>query len=229
MWSARRTEAHGSDTKPGPPGTATVSVVPVAVSHVTQWVEEPTGGRDRGPVALARAWVEVVARPFRFFRNGIAPNDQAPGLVFAAAVVLVEELVRIALLPTAYPDDPLLAAVALGTVVVILTPVLLHLAAAVATVVLAPLAPDRAGVSETVQVIAYATAPCLLASVPVLQVRALAVVYGTALLVVGLAVVHRTTLTRAAAAGTVPAAIAFAYGFRGVDSVGTLLAQWFII
>lgn len=195
---------------------------------MTQWVEEPTGGRDRGPTALARAWFEVVTRPFRFFRVGIAPNDQAPGLVFAATVVFLGELVRIATLPTAYPSDPLLAAVALGTVVVILTPALLHLAAAATTVALVPLAPERAGVSETVQVVAYATAPCLLAGVPVLQVRALAVVYGAVLVVVGLSVVHRVSLTRAAVAGAVPVA-ALVYGFRGVASIGTLLAQWFII
>ncbi len=196
---------------------------------MTQWVEEPTGGRDRGPAALARAWAEVLVRPFRFFETGIAPNDQAPGLVFAAVVVLVEELVRLAVLPNAYPSDPLVAAVALGAVVVIVTPAALHLAAAAATVVLVPLAPDRAGVSETVQVVAYATAPCLFAAVPVLHVRALAVTYGAVLVVVGLRVVHRTTLVRAALAALVPVAIAFAYGFRGIDAVGTLLRRWYII
>lgn len=196
---------------------------------MTQWVEEPTGGRDRGPVALGRAWVEVLVRPFRFFETGVAPNDQAPGLVFAALVVLVEEVVRLAVLPNAYPSDPLVAAVALGAVVVIVTPAALHLAAAAATLVLVPLAPDRAGVSETVQVIAYATAPCVFAAVPVLAVRALAVTYGAVLAVVGLSVVHRTTLVRAALAAAVPAAIAFAYGFRGIDAVGTLLRRWYIV
>ncbi len=196
---------------------------------MTQWVEDPTGGRDRGPAGLARAWVEVLVRPFRFFRTGVAPNDQAPGLVFAAVVVLVEETVRMATLPTAYPDDPLVAAVALGAVVVLVTPAALHLVAAAATVVLVPLAPDRAGVSETVQTVAYATAPCLFAGVPVLEVRALAVTYGAVLVVVGLAVVHRTTLARAALAGLVPVGVGFAYGFRGVASVGELLARWFII
>jgi hypothetical protein len=196
---------------------------------VTQWVEQPSGGRDRGPVALLRAWFEVVARPFRFFEAGVAPNDQAPGLVFAATVVLVEELVRIAVLPTAYPDGLLPAAVALGAIVVVVTPVVLHLVAAAATLVLVPLAPDRAGVSETVQVVAYATAPCLLASVPVLAVRALAVTYGAALVVVGLAVVHRTTLARAAVAAVVPVVVGFVYGFRGTEAVGTLLRQWYVI
>ncbi len=196
---------------------------------MTQWVEEPTGGRDRGPVALVHAWAEVLVRPFRFFEAGVAPNDQAPGLVFAAVVVLVEETVRLAALPNAYPDDPLVAAVALGAVVVIVTPAVLHIVAAAATLALVPLAPSRAGVSETVQVIAYATAPCVFAAVPVLEVRALAVTYGAVLVVVGLSVVHRTTLVRAALAALVPVAIAFAYGFRGIDAVGTLLRRWYII
>jgi Uncharacterized protein conserved in archaea len=196
---------------------------------VTQWVEEQTGGRDRGPVALARAWAEVLVRPRRFFETGVTPNDQVPGLVFAALVVLVEEVVRLVVLPNAYPSNPLVAAVALGAVVVIVTPAALHIAAAAATIVLVPLAPDRAGVPETVQVIAYATAPCVFAAVPVLEVRALAVTYGAVLTVVGLSVVHRTTPVRAALAAMVPAAIAFAYGFRGVDAVGTLLRRWYII
>ena len=195
---------------------------------MTQWVEEPSGGRDRGPVALVRAWAEVLARPFRFFETGVAPDDQAPGLVFAAAVVLVEELVRLAVLPTAYPESPLLAAVAVGVGVVV-APVVLYPVAAAATLVLVPLAPDRAGVSETVQVVAYAAAPCLLASVPVLEVRALAVTYGAVLVVVGLAVVHDTSLVRAALAAVVPVVIGFGYGFRGVEAVGTLLRQWFVV
>ncbi|PSQ38521.1 hypothetical protein BRD13_06135, partial [Halobacteriales archaeon SW_5_70_135] len=95
--------------------------------------------------------------------------------------------------------------------------------------VLVPLAPDRAGVSETVQVVAYAAAPCLLASVPVLEVRALAVTYGAVLVVVGLAVVHDTSLVRAALAAVVPVFVGFGYGFRGVEAVGTLLRQWFVV
>ena len=197
---------------------------------MTQRVEEPSGDRDRGPVALVRAWAEVLARPFRFFETGVAPDDQAPGLVFAAAVVLVEELVRLAVLPTAYPESPLLAAVAVGAVVVV-APVVLYPVAAAATLVLVPLAPDRAGVSvnKTVQVVAYATAPCLLASVPVLELRALAVTYGAVLVVVGLAVVHGTSLARAALAAVVPVVVGFGYGFRGIEAVGTLLREWFVV
>ncbi len=63
---------------------------------MTQWVENPTGGRDRGPTALVRAWVEILRRPRRVFRTGVAPGDQAPGLVFAATVVLFEEVSRYA-------------------------------------------------------------------------------------------------------------------------------------
>jgi hypothetical protein len=143
---------------------------------MTQWVERPEGGRDRGPVAVARAWLEVLVRPRRFFRTGVAPGDQAPGLVFAAVVVLAEEGVRFALVPGAFPvfaGQPLASAVlALAVAAVLVTPAVLHLTAALVTVELAVLtrlagfAPDRGGVGETVQVLAYAAAPCALAGVP---------------------------------------------------------------
>lgn len=197
---------------------------------MTQWIENPTGGRDRGPVAALRAWYEAIVHPFRFFETGVAPGDQAPGLLFAMGVVLIEELTRIVFLG-GYPflDGPLFAILWVGVAVFLVTPAVLHLLAATVTVSLIPLVDDRAGVSETVQAIAYATAPCALAAVPVLEVRALAVVYGYYLLVVGIGVVHRTTLGRAVVASIVPGAVVFAYGFRGIEAVGTLLRQWYII
>jgi hypothetical protein len=207
---------------------------------MTQWIENPTGGRDRGPIAMLRAWYEVVVHPFRFFDSGVAPGDQAPGLTFAMTVVFFEELTRIVLVPNTYPgltgdtyaflqSRPLFAVLWLGVAVLLITPAVLHLVGAVATVVLMPLVSDRGGVSETVQVIAYATAPCVFAGVPVLELQALSVTYGAVLLVIGLGVVHGTTLYRALLAGAVPILVGFVYGFRGVEAVGTLLRQWFII
>ena len=75
---------------------------------------------------------------------------------------------------------------------------------------------DRAGVSETVQVVAYATAPAVVAGLPYPEVRILATLYGAALLVVGLATVHGTTLGRAAVAGAIPATLVFGYAFGGL-------------
>jgi hypothetical protein len=200
---------------------------------MTQWIDDPAGGRDRGPVAVARAWLELLARPATFFRNGVAPGDQAPGLVFAMGVVLVEELVRVALVADPYPTfggAPLLSTVVwLAVAVMLVTPAALHLAAAVETVGLILLVEDRAGVSETVQVLGYAGAPCVAAGIPVAEVRAVATLWAMGLVVYGVVVVHGATVRRAVLASAVPAALLFGYGLRGFAAVGQVLAGWYII
>ena len=200
---------------------------------MTQWIDDPTGGRDRGPAAVARSWGELLVRPGVFFRNGIAPGDQAPGLVFAMGVVLVEELLRVALIGSPYPaiggPAPLSTAVWLAVAVLLVTPAALHLAAALETVALILLVDDRAGISETVQVLGYASAPCVLAGVPVVELRALVTVWAFALVVYGIHVVHDTTIKRAFLASAIPASLAFGYGFRGFAAVGELLARWYLI
>ena len=200
---------------------------------MTTWIEEPRGGRDRGPRALARAWIEVLLRPRRFFRAAVAPGDQAPGLTFAMAVVLVEEASRLALAPGAVPtltgSPALSAAFVVAVAVLIVTPAALHLVAALQTLPLMVLVRDRAGISETVQVLAYASAPCVFAGVPSPGVRVAATAYGTVLLVIGLGTVHRTTRGRAALAAAIPAALVFGYGFRGFTALARLLSRWYII
>jgi len=199
---------------------------------VTQWVADPEGGRDRGPRALARAWVEVLVRPKRFFRNGIAPADQAPGLVFGVLVALIAVGGRLAtgdlptfesvdVTPTFVPESPLLQAVLVLLIVgLFLAPATFHFSAAIQTIGLTLVAPDRGGVSETVQVIAYATAPCLLTAVPSPTLRVVCCLYGTALLVVGTSVRHRTSIPRAAVAAALPAALVFGYGYGGFAAAG---------
>lgn len=200
---------------------------------MTQWVEDREGGRDRGPAALACAWVEVLVRPRRFFRAAVAPGDQAPGLVFAMAVVLVAEATRYALVPDAHPvvagAPRLSAALFLGATVLLVAPAALHLVAALQTLLLLPFASDRGGVSETVQVIAYASAPCALAGPPVPELRALCAAYGAWLLVVGLREVHGLSTRRAAVLGAPPAVLVFGYGFRGFAAAEILLRQWYLI
>jgi len=213
---------------------------------VTQWVENPTGGRDRGPTALVRAWVEILYRPRRFFRTGVAPGDQAPGLVFAATVVLFEEVSRYAVVrlaerglistgPFDYPAiagfSPGVAVLALFAILVFVTPATVHLTAALQTLLLLPLsvlpvASDRAGVSETVQVMCYAMAPCLLAGLPSPEVRVLVTAWGAGLYLLGTAVVHNVRLPVAAVVGAVPAAIIFGYGFRGFQALSVLVADY---
>ena len=212
---------------------------------MTTWIENPEGGRARGPIGLVRAWIEVIVRPKRFFRNGIAPGDQAPGLVFAILVSVVHVATRFAFFPESVPgresEQPIVWLVLTFIVVaVFVTPVVLHLVAALQTVLLVPLVDDRAGVSKTVQVIAYAVAPCAVSglSLPALWLARgsstvvistlpllwlLTAVYGAVLLVIGIAVVHDTSIPRAAIATVLPAVFVFGYGFLGVRAFELLV------
>lgn len=200
---------------------------------MTWWDGRSSGGWPAGPVGLARAWVAVLVRPRTFFRTSVTPGDQSAGLTFAMAVVAVEEATRLALVPDAVPSLAggrlASAALVVGLAVLLVVPAGLHLIAAVQTLLLRPLVADRAGVSETVQVVAYAAAPCALAGPPVPALRVVCAAYGTWLLVIGLQTVHGTTRRRAAAAGAVPAAVVFGYGFRGFGAAVDLLASWYII
>ncbi|XVH31942.1 YIP1 family protein [Haloferacaceae archaeon DSL9] len=194
---------------------------------MTTWVENPRTGRDRGPSAIARAWLEVLVRPRRFFRVGVAPGDQAPGLSFAVLVALTyvtsllavspEQVFAAGRIPVFGGNVPLTAMLVLLATAIFVAPAALHLAAAFQTVLLVPLVDDRAGVSETVQVVAYSTAPCALAGLPIPGVRAVCALYGSVLLIIGLATVHRTTFVRAALAGALPALLLFGYGFGGIS------------
>lgn len=193
---------------------------------MTTWIEEPEGGRERGPRAIGRAWLEVLVRPRRFFRTGVAPGDQAPGLTFFMVVVFCAEATRYALVPGAYPGLavawPLAATFWLALVVLLVAPLSLHATAAIQTLILMVLVPDRAGISRTVQVIGYAAAPCALAGFPVPGLRLLCAAYSAALLICGLAIVHGTSVVRAALAGAIPATLLFAYGFRGLAAARDL-------
>lgn len=200
---------------------------------MTEWVADPTGGRARGVRGLVGAWREVVLRPRRFFAVGISPGDQAPGLTFAMAVVLVEESVRLALVPSAIPTiggsrvgSGLLA---LALAVLLVTPVALHLFSGLQTLLLMPVVDDRGGVGETVQVMAYATAPCLLAGFPVPALRVACAGYGAGLYVIGLARVHGLAPWRALPLGAIPAWLVFAWAFRGFPAAVALLEGWHVI
>jgi hypothetical protein len=193
---------------------------------MTTWVEDTAGGRGRGPRAVLRAWVEIILRPRRFFRTGVAPADQGPGLVFAMAVVAAAAGTHLATRPpyaTGVGASPTLSLLFVFALYVVLVgPVVLHLVAAAQTVFLVLLVPDRGGVSETVQVIAYATAPCALAGLPLPGLRLLLALWGAGLLVLGTAIVHDASPPRALAVAALPAALVFGYGFGGVAAATTV-------
>ena len=175
---------------------------------------------------MARAWVEIMRRPRRFFANGVAPGDQAPGLSFAIAVALVyvggllavqpERVLGADRIPVLGDSIGVTAVFILLLTAVVAAPAALHLVSAIQTVILMLLVDDRAGVSETVQIIGYATAPCVVAWVPVPGLAALCGLYAAGLLVVGLSVVHNTSVVRAALAGVLPAILVFGIAFGGL-------------
>jgi hypothetical protein len=172
----------------------------------------------------------VLVRRRRCFESGVAPGDEAPGLVFAVVMAVAYALLLAVLDPLRFPATGALRAVVVVLLVAVLVaPAVLHLLAALQTLCLMAAVRDRAGVSETVQVLAYATAPCPLAAVPVPEIRVVTCLYAAALLVVGLSTVHRTTTGRAALAAALPATLLFGYGFGGLDAFVTLLREWYII
>jgi hypothetical protein len=195
---------------------------------VTTWLERTEGGRERGPAGVLRAFVEVLVRPRRFFRAGVAPGDQAPGLVFAVVVALSYATLVLATDPDRVPRllgaGPAVSAVlALALVGLLVAPATLHLTAALQTVLLMLAVPDRAGVSETVQVVAYAAAPCVFAALPFPTLRAVCGLYAAGLLAVGVGVVHGTSLARATVATAVPSVLLFGYGFGTLQAVVAVL------
>lgn len=193
---------------------------------MTQWAENTDRGRERGPVALGRALVDVLVQPHRFYRRKIAPGDQAPGLTFAAAVVLVAEVTRLVTVADAYPiieGQPAASAVLwLLALVVLVTPAGIHLTAAFQTVVLIPTVEERAGVSETVQVICYSLAPLVFLGIPNVWVEAAAILWAAGLYVYGIATVHDVSVPRALAVAALPGLLLFGYGFGGNADVVTL-------
>ncbi|MFO8115479.1 MAG: YIP1 family protein [Halorubrum sp.] len=202
---------------------------------MTSWIDDPVGGRARGPRGLARAWVEALVRPRRLFANGVAPGDQAPALTFAVAVAAAFALGWMVTEPSAIPgivgSRPLSAVVTLLVVIALAAPVGLHLTAAVATVSVIVASVeiddglalrDRGGVSETVQVVAYASSPMALAGPPIPELRVVCGAYAAALLLIGFRTVHRTTPLRTLVAGVPPAVLGYGVGYRVIASVRVL-------
>ena len=211
-------------------------ILSTRMSHVTSWTSSVSGGRERGPRGLARAWGEALIRPRRLFVNGVAAGDQAPALTFAIAVAGVFTLGWIVADPGVVPgivDSTAVSAVVLLLVVVALAaPVGLHLTAAAATlaVLVASIEfdsglslRDRAGVSETVQVVAYASSPMAFAGPPIPALRVVCGVYAAVLLVIGVRVVHEMTPLRTLVAALPPAVIGFGIGYRVVPSFRALI------
>lgn len=199
----------------------------------TGWLERSGEGGLPSPGGLARTWVELIVRPRQFFREGVEPDRHVPALAFAMLVVAVSETLRLVLVPDAHPVFGGLAVPSallwLAVVVLVGTPIALALVTAVQTLLLKPFVDDPGDPTETVQIVAYATAPCVLAGVPIPEVTALVALWGAVLLALGISEVHGPWFEPALALSAIPSAIVFGVGFRGFAAVETLLRQWYII
>lgn len=195
---------------------------------MTTWVDTPAGGRERGPRGVMRAWISVIIAPRQFFASAVAPGDQAPGLVFGITIATAYVAGLFAGNPSHIPqlsNDPVTsAAITVIAVMLLIAPAILHLTAALQTILLILIVPDRAGVSETVQIIAYAAAPCIIAGVPIAALRVMCTAYAATLLIIGIREVHATSTLRATLAAGIPASLLFGSALGGI-SAGVELFQ----
>jgi hypothetical protein len=173
-----------------------------------------------------RRWLRRLLRPRRFFAAAVRANDQAPAVYHIIIVGSITAAVRLWMgpIPAVGGSTIFGAAVWIALTGLFIAPIALHLAAALATVMLIITAPDRAGISMTVQVWAYAATPVVLIGVgrPALTVVAIAVAgYWT---IVGTAVVHQISTRRALLAAAVPIGIVYGIGLGGFASGTQLLS-----
>jgi hypothetical protein len=156
-------------------------------------------------------------------------------LVFAALVVLLEEASRVAVVKLALPTGPFpypsigsftpgVTVLALLAIIIFVVPATVHLTAAIQTLLLVPVADERGGISETVQLMCYSMAPCVLAGLPFPEVRLAVTAWGAGMYILGTSVVHRIRIPVASLVGALPAAILFGYGFRGFAAVQMLVS-----
>lgn len=173
----------------------------------------------------------MLVSPRRFFATAVRPGDQAPGLTFAVTVATVFALGWMVsdpgVVPAVAESTALSAVVVLAVVLALAAPVGLHLTAAVGTVSLLCASielrdgvrfGERGGVSETVQIVAYASAPMAIAGPAIPELRVLCGAYATVLLLVGIRIVHGTSPVRTLVAGVPPALFGYGVGYRVIDS-----------
>lgn len=201
-------------------------MTPTPIADLRTWL-------TRSFLPLGLIWLDVTFRPWVGFTRHVQPRDQSRGVIFAIAVVAAWVALSAAYGTFDYHvigDLRLLSLVLWITLLLaVVTPVAIHLLGAVVTLMLVFLAPHRRGVSETVQVIAFAMAPIVFVAVPNTTVQAVSGLYASVVLIVGLTVVHRLPFERGVVIGALPAYVLFLYGFGAESAIVELLRSWYII
>lgn len=178
-------------------------------------------------------WVTALLAPWRCFHASIRPGDQTRAIGFAVVVVAAYLAMHAATGSLEHPvvgDLRVFSFLLWATfLLLVAVPVGLHLLTAVLTLVLIPLAPKRRGISETVQVVAFAMAPAVFVPIPALEVQVLAGLWGAALLAYGVAVVHDVSVTRAVLAAAIPAYLLFGMAFGAEEALVEWMRAWYLI
>lgn len=162
------------------------------------------------PPDLAGKWYGVVVRPRRFFdRVNRDERGQRAALTFFTAVLLVGRARTVASAGT-----PLRAA-AIAAMLLLLSPVVLHVVTALQYLAVWLVTERDEGVDRTLRAVAYGSAPGALAAAPYLGAVSF---LGIWLVAVGIAEGHGLRRRRAAAAAAVPSLLLFGIVFGGFDA-----------
>ena len=181
----------------------------------------------------AMVWFTAIVAPWICFTDFITERDQTRAIGFIVLMVVFWQLMTVLLGEPSHPiigNSPTVSLI-VWTVLLALfvAPVAIHLLAFVTTLVLIAVVEERASVSETVQVLAYATAPVVFLPIPVVALQVAIGLYGSFILVYGLRVVHEISIWRALLAGIIPAYLLFGMGFGADDALLELLRGYRII
>ena len=166
---------------------------------------------------LIDTWLKVMTKPHLFFGEMMEESGQGEGLIFVMVLVAIEEGSRLAWIGLEY------SIIILGVTVFIATPILLHIVAAIQTVLLRFVKKDRNEMSLTVKVICYSISPCVFMGLTVPFLRIICAVYGWLILVIGIKEAHGVSMRNALLVTAVPSIIIFGYMFRGLLSIEALI------
>ena len=176
-------------------------------------------------VATGATRLGGLLRPREFFGTTVRANDQAPAVYHIIIIGIATAAIRLGVGPVpTVGGSPLTGAVVwIAITGLFIAPIALHLAAAVATVMLMMTAPKRAGISMTVQVWAYAATPVVLTAVDQPALTLIGLAAAASLTVIGTAEVHRLSIRRAVLAAALPIAIVYGVGLGGFTAVMRLV------
>lgn len=178
-------------------------------------------------------WASALLEPWVCFREFTVERDQTRAMGFVMVVIAGWALVGVLFETISHPvigGFPTASLIIWITfLVLVVAPAAIHLLALVATLVVMAIVRERAGVSQTVQVMAYAMAPAVLVPIPLASLQVILALYGGVLVVYGLRVVHETSFWRALLAGIVPAYLLYGLGFGTTDALQEVLRALTII